>query len=237
VEYIYYWDYLMMPASFAEGIKMMWRLGAKLYCGIGLFSFCMSLLLLSGCATLNKEECLNADWYSIGYVDGARGYPASKIGEHRRACAKYSVRPDFGRYDEGRIAGLLEYCNPRNGYWLGTKGALYNGVCPKNLEGPFIVAYQQGKNVYGMERQVKSGEKELRGLYKELENIEREMADDEAELVKDGTRRRRRIRLLDKIKASSEQQKLLESEIAAKEYALEALRHRLSRIKTQSPYR
>ena len=88
-----------------------------------------------------------------------------------------------------------------------------------------------------MERQVKSGEKEVRGLYGELQNIEREMADDEAELVKDGTGRRRRIRLLDKIKASSEQQKLLESEIAAKEYALEALRQWLSRIKTQSPYR
>jgi hypothetical protein len=43
--------------------------------------------------------------------------------------------------------------------------------------------------------------------------------------------------LLDKINASSEQQKLLESEIAAKEYALEALRQRLARIKTQSPYR
>ena len=82
----------------------------------------------------------NADWYSIGYVDGARGYPASKIGEHRRACAEYSVRPDFGRYDEGRIAGLVEYCNPRNGYWLGTKGALYNGVCPKNLEEPLILS-------------------------------------------------------------------------------------------------
>ena len=88
-----------------------------------------------------------------------------------------------------------------------------------------------------MERQVKSGEKEVRGLYGELQNIEREMADDEAELVKDGTGRWRRIRLLNKIKASSEQQKLLESEIAAKEYALEALRQWLSRIKTQSPYR
>ena len=88
-----------------------------------------------------------------------------------------------------------------------------------------------------MESQVKTGEKELRGLYKELENLEREMADDEAELVKDSTGRRRRVRLLDKIKASSEQQKLLGSEIAVKEYALEELRQRLARIKTQSPYR
>jgi hypothetical protein len=227
----------MIPSSFAKGRGMMYRQGAKLFCSIGFFPFCLIFLLLSGCATLNKEECLNADWYSIGYVDGARGYPASKIGEHRQACAEYSVRPDFGRYDEGRIAGLVEYCNPRNGYWLGTKGALYSGVCPKNLEGPFFVAYQQGKIVYETERQVKTGEKEVRGLYRELENVEREMADDEHELVKDSTGRRRRIRLLDKIKVSSEQQKLLQSEIAAKEYSLEALRQRLTRIKTQSPYR
>lgn len=216
---------------------MMYRRGAKLFCGNGIFSFCMILILLSGCATLNREECLNADWYSIGYVDGARGHSASKIGEHRRACAEYGVKPDFGRYDEGRIAGLVEYCAPRNGYWLGTKGAHYSGVCPKDLEGPFVVAFRQGKNVYEMERQVQTGEKEVRGLYGELENVEREMADDEAELVMDGTGRRRRIRLLDKIKASSEQQKRLASEIAEKEYALEALRQRLAWIKTQSPYR
>ena len=88
-----------------------------------------------------------------------------------------------------------------------------------------------------MEGQIKTGEKELRGLYRELENLEREMADDEAELVKEGTGRRRRIRLLDKIKASSEHQKLVQSEIAAKEYALEALRQRLAQIKTHSSYR
>ncbi len=216
---------------------MMYHHGTKPLFGIGLFPFCLILLLLLGCATLSKNECLNADWYSIGYVDGARGYPVSRIGKHRQACAEYSVRPDFGRYDEGRIAGLVEYCNPRNGYWLGTKGALYSGVCPKNLEGSFFVAYQQGKIVYEMERQVKTGEKEVRGLYRELENVEREMAEDEDELVKDSTGRRRRIRLLEKIKVSSEQQKLLQSEIADREYALEALRQRLTRIKTQSPYR
>jgi hypothetical protein len=65
----------------------MYRLGAEPYCVIGLFSFCLILLLFSGCVILNKERCLNADWYSIGYVAGARGYPASKIGEHRQTCA------------------------------------------------------------------------------------------------------------------------------------------------------
>ena len=138
----------MIPSSFAKGRGIMHCHCAKPFYGIGLFSFCLILLLLAGCATLNKEECLNADWYSIGYVDGARGYPASKIGEHRQACAEYSVKPEFDQYDKGRIAGLVEYCNPRNGYWLGTKGALYSGVCPKNLKGPFIAAYQHGKNVY-----------------------------------------------------------------------------------------
>lgn len=141
-------EYLMIPSSFAKGRGIMHCHCAKPFYGIGLFSFCLILLLLAGCATLNKEECLNADWYSIGYVDGARGYPASKIGEHRQACAEYSVKPEFDQYDKGRIAGLVEYCNPRNGYWLGTKGTLDSGVCPKNLKGPFIAAYQHGKNVY-----------------------------------------------------------------------------------------
>ena len=42
------------------------------------------LLFTTGCATMGKDECLSADWRTIGFEDGAGGYPASRIGQYRQ---------------------------------------------------------------------------------------------------------------------------------------------------------
>ena len=52
------------------------------------------MFLVLGCASLDKNECLHADWYAIGLEDGARGRALERLGDHRRACAKHSVTPD-----------------------------------------------------------------------------------------------------------------------------------------------
>jgi hypothetical protein len=52
------------------------------------------LFLLAACASLDKDECQHADWYAIGLEDGARGRALERLGDHRRACAKYSVTPE-----------------------------------------------------------------------------------------------------------------------------------------------
>ena len=44
-------------------------------------------LLLEGCATLSKNECLQAQWYDIGFTDGAGGHTLTRIGKPRKACA------------------------------------------------------------------------------------------------------------------------------------------------------
>jgi len=33
--------------------------------------------------------------------------------------------------------GLIECCTPSDGYYMGTRGAIYNGVCPEALEPDF----------------------------------------------------------------------------------------------------
>src|SRR5262245_18372320 len=72
---------------------------------------------LGGCASrgMAKEECVSADWQTIGYEDGLRGLPPDRIGAHRVACAKYQVSPNLVAYTEGRQLGLREYCQPKNG--------------------------------------------------------------------------------------------------------------------------
>ena len=38
------------------------------------------LATVTGCASLDKHECLNADWRTLGFQDGARGKVADVIG-------------------------------------------------------------------------------------------------------------------------------------------------------------
>jgi hypothetical protein len=103
---------------------------------------------LCGCASLSKDECVTADWRTIGYQDGARGALADNVSSHRKACARHGVAPDLEAYLSGRNEGLRAYCHPQRGYSLGVGGGVYQGVCPIDLERPFLAAYNDGHGLY-----------------------------------------------------------------------------------------
>jgi hypothetical protein len=109
------------------------------------------LLAMSGCATMDREECLTVDWRTVGFEDGSRGYSGDRIGQHRKACAEYGVTPDLTAYQQGRAEGLREYCVPANGFRLGSQGASYGGICPADLDPAFVDAYQSGRQLYTLE--------------------------------------------------------------------------------------
>ena len=113
-----------------------------------IFTLSSLTLIFSACSTMNKNECLNADWRTIGYSDGARGYKASRIGQHQSACAEYAVRPDLNAYNSGREQGLSQFCTARTGYNRGLRGYGYNGVCARHNEGAFLEAYNYGVTIY-----------------------------------------------------------------------------------------
>jgi hypothetical protein len=195
------------------------------------------LMVISGCATLGKDECLNADWRSIGYEDGARGYSGSHIGNHRKACAKYGVVPNLDQYEEGRLKGLREYCTPRNGYRLGIRGKRYNGVCPTDLDPAFRYAMQDGRKIYVLEKEVQQKKHELKKAYKDLDALEMKLSDKEAELIKPGVRPRRRKYLLDEFRMLEDEQKALFAEIVEMEKVLELMKLNLYQVRDQSPYK
>ena len=90
----------------------------------------LTAILLGSCATgMSKDECALADWQTIGYEDGLRGFPAERIGAHRVACAKHQVTPNLVAYSAGRERGLREYCQPKNGFRAGLNGTGYANVC------------------------------------------------------------------------------------------------------------
>jgi hypothetical protein len=201
-----------------------------------LIAFISGLVALSGCATLGKDECLNADWRTIGYEDGARGYPTSKIGSHRKDCAKHGITPDFERYEQGRLDGLQEYCTPQKGYILGTSGRQYTQVCPPDLEEAFAAGYYQGRIVYDAETELKRQNAEMTKKQNELHSLEKELQGYEAELINDDTGPRRRKKLLEEIKMLTEQRLFILGKIKEQEALIETSQLNLKKITAKNPY-
>jgi hypothetical protein len=121
---------------------------------------------------MDKEECLTVDWRTIGFEDGAAGYPGDRIARHRKACAEHGVAPDLTLYQQGRAEGLQEYCRPANGYRLGAQGGSYGGVCPVELEGEFLSAYDSGRHLYTLESRVANTTHQLDSKRRELNRAE-----------------------------------------------------------------
>ncbi len=193
-------------------------------------------LVLFGCATLDKAECINADWKTIGFEDGARGYKGSRIGRHREACAKHGVAPDLDLYESGRRQGILEWCTPRNGYRLGVRGKSYNGVCPGTLEAEFVAAMDQGHAVYAYSFELKKQEDLLRYTASEFDALNDVISAKEAELVSDNVSPRRRMKLLDEVRYLEEEQRYLKAYIEDIKDTLEDMRSNLKRMQENNPF-
>ena len=124
------------------------------------FSFLL-LLLVCGCASLGKDECLHADWYAIGLEDGARGRPVERLGDHRRACAKHNVAPNTERYVAGRNEGLKSFCTYERGFSEGRAGHAYAAGCPQPQDGQFLAGYHRGRELHELHRRLDEVEKDI----------------------------------------------------------------------------
>jgi hypothetical protein len=102
-------------------------------------------LLLQGCATLSREQCLLNDWDSIGFRDGSQGYPFDRIHAHTEACESYQIEPHIPSYIGGRERGLQQiYCTEEMGFQEGDKGEAYQNVCSDEGESAFMRGYLAG---------------------------------------------------------------------------------------------
>jgi hypothetical protein len=193
-------------------------------------------LLFSGCATMGKNECLNAQWQSVGYEDGAKGYNASRIGEYRKSCAEYNVSPDHEAYMQGRLQGLTQWCKPSNGYYQGSRGATYNGVCPEALEADFEFAMSEGRAVYDYRKKIYDHEMLIAHLHREYGAIGKQISFMEAELISDQVSPRRRRTLLNEIRAAERDRELLRYDISQADFALNEMHRNLNTMKADIIY-
>ncbi len=197
----------------------------------------MAGLLATGCATLNESECRNADWRTIGFEDGARGASASRIGEHREACADHGIAPDLAAYRQGRNEGLRQYCRAQNGFRLGERGVAYNGVCPADVEAEFQAAYEAGKRLHDASSRVRYTQSRIRNKELQLSQLKRTRQSKQAQLVSPGVSAARRAELLAETLEAARDQGAIEKEIDALKRELDEQREQLAQVRESSPYR
>jgi len=95
------------------------------------------IAILTGCATMDRTECVTADWYAVGLRDGQNGETVARLKKHYEACAEHGIRPQDQQYLDGRAAGLRDYCRIDNAFDSGLKGHRYQGVCPSGMDAAF----------------------------------------------------------------------------------------------------
>lgn len=173
----------------------------------------LTMTILSGCATMSGDECVTSDWHAIGYEDGSRGYTAEQLSNHRKACAKHGVTPDFEAYQAGRSEGLVEFCKPSRGFNLGSNGGQYYGVCSAHNEGRFLDAYNSGYHLYNLRSKVNSATYRINANQQELEQTQALIREKEAALIARDTLTEERIILIADLKDLSERVGQLEAEM------------------------
>lgn len=130
-----------------------------------------STLLMSGCATLNKQQCIVGDWQSIGYNDGVAGHYADRLAAHSKACAIAGVSPDYLAWERGRQLGLKQYCTVTHAYALGRQGRQLNDVCPSAMMTTLYHVNAQGREYYTLSNQLTAEQHQLKKYQDEFERL------------------------------------------------------------------
>ncbi len=173
----------------------------------------VATLSFGGCASMNKDECMTVDWRTVGYEDGAAGYSANRIAQHRKACAKHGVVPDLSAYQAGRDEGLYEFCKPSNGFRIGARGNNYEGVCPTDIEREFVAAYDAGRHLHTLRTRVSDTSRRIDSMHAEIDDIDDDLLATAAEIMKSETSNERRAQLVLDTKRMAQRRGEIKSEI------------------------
>lgn len=186
------------------------------------------VLFLSGCAKMmNENECVAADWRSVGFSDGTQGRAQDWLGKRAEACAEYGVTPNMDQYLMGRDQGLVNYCQPRRGFDVGLRGQVYENVCPQNLAGPFLAGLQDGSGLRGREQRVSDIDNSLSTAHHDLDQIEQDIAAHTTGLLDGNLTTEERVQFALDIKNWAEEMGAIRANIPAMEAELVAAQHDL----------
>jgi hypothetical protein len=120
------------------------------------FSFYLSLsLAVSSCTTSLvklKPNCAELNWFERGRQDGMQGQPSNNWMMKANECELMS-KDEIQNYMDGWNHGLAMYCTEEHGFATAKAGAPYKKTCPEKYEESFLRGYQEGLNVFMIEKE------------------------------------------------------------------------------------
>ena len=129
------------------------------------------MMLISGCATMSPEECLQANWEEIGFNDAAEGYSSTRSADHREACAEAGVALDFEAYRSGYELGLPVFCTLTRGYETADHGGDFAQQCDRNRFPDYARGYTEGRELYHLRSEINALEDDKREKEKQSDAL------------------------------------------------------------------
>jgi len=146
----------------------------------------LSVLVLSSCASMSKEECASANWVEIGKKDGSLGRSMRAFDSYVKSCGKADITPDKTAYMNGRDDGLEKYCTIQKGYEIGEENLDYSGVCINHNEAAVLEGRRLGLELYSFYKayedanaKVKKINDDISAIEDEIEKLTMEMNEDD----------------------------------------------------------
>jgi hypothetical protein len=184
---------------------------------------------------MDREECAGADWRLIGYEDGTRGLPASRIGQHRGACADHGLSPDLDTYLAGRREGLKVYCTRDNGFDLGVRGKSIAAVCPEETASAFRSEHARGRDLYLARAKVRKLGRRIGDAKASVADNEEQIERLETQLIADDISMKRRMEIVLEIRRLVAESDDLDGRIADLEHERRQARYRLDDLQARAP--
>jgi Protein of unknown function (DUF2799) len=114
-----------------------------------------TFMCLSGCTTSLvelKPNCSEINWFERGRQDGMQGQPSNNWMMKSSDC-ELMTQDEIQNFMDGWNHGLAMYCTEQHGFVTAKTGQPYRKTCPEKYEEDFLRGYQEGLNVFMIEKE------------------------------------------------------------------------------------
>jgi hypothetical protein len=192
-------------------------------------------LTLAACETMSAEECATADWRGLGFNDAASN-GADRYGERAESCAEKGYAADSEAYTIGFSAGIVQFCQPPNGFQFALRGGAFNGSCPAHLQSDFYAAYNDGRRIHDARSELSTAESELSQLERRYNNFEEDIRNSEAAL-RDATTDEERARLRAEIDSYYRERRDMRDDLEEADRRVRYARRQIDELRYEIGYR
>lgn len=158
----------------------------------------------TGCASrliVLKPKCSELNWFEKGRQDGMQGQPSNNWTMKSSECETME-KTQITDYMDGWNHGLSLYCTKDHGFTVAKAGITYKKICPENYEEDFLKGYQEGLQVYLIEKETAQIIAQVDGLQTQLRRNQDIAELDKIKLEKDiadlNSKKSSNLRILEK---------------------------------------